>query len=439
MENATNSSFNYDWPNCQSNLEGDLDYQVTMHWHRLTQLQEEADRKQAAKNLSSTPVDEAKLEDLEDLEADLHSRLDQQRSEYQRLQSEADKNPAAKKDTLNNDGNKKMPAADRQQATTLQPRNHQTIPFDRTKAISNKDAEKWLRQHKAKVSLDGVVQANCPIPPQVQQWLENKRREAEALRQLTARPSQRPSARESTANVTSPSSDIMLAPTHIAGWTNTTNQEGGKQDQEEDRKLPAVEHPAFAPRAQTNTSDAGTTIGTIQATATARPIPPQADHPMFSPSNNEMMHKRGISIFEGEVYAPGGINKHLNHHWEKRLADGKLHQPPPPPSTSSDDSDSTPPKRNQKKPAIARKKPAIKRTTGSSVKPQPKQRISLKNRPTTIQAIVFTDPPPNATEKEINKVVSAWFCNNSTRMTKEGIGQCLAPGHTTPQHVQTWM
>ena len=50
----------------------------------------------------------------------------------------------------------------------------------------------------------------------------------------------------------------MPMPTHIAGRTNTTNQEEGKQDQEEDRKLPDVEHPASAPRTQTNTSDAGT-------------------------------------------------------------------------------------------------------------------------------------------------------------------------------------
>jgi len=88
MKNATDSSFDYDWPNCQSELEGDLDYQVAMHWHRLAQLQEEADRKQAAKNLSSIPTDEAKLEDLEDLEADLISRLHQQQSEHQRLQSD---------------------------------------------------------------------------------------------------------------------------------------------------------------------------------------------------------------------------------------------------------------------------------------------------------------------------------------------------------------
>ena len=151
------------------------------------------------------------------------------------------------------------------------------------------------------------------------------------------------------------------------------------------------------------------------------------------------MHpRRRHPYFQGENLCTGGINKHLKHHWEQRLADGKLCQPPPPPSTASDDSDSTPPKCNQKKPAIARKKPAIQKPTGNRAKPQPKQRISLKNRPATIEAIVFTNPPLNATEKEINKAVAAWFPNTSTRMTKEGIVQCLTPGRTTPQHVQTW-
>jgi len=238
MENATNSSFDCNWPNRLSDLEGGLDYQVVQHWNKLKQLQEEADRKQAAKTLSSATADEATLEDLKDLEAYLNSRLDQQRSKHQILQSEADKKPAAKKDTPNDDGDKKMPAADRQQATTPQPRNHQTTPSERAKGISNTDAEKWLRQHKAKVSLDGVVQADCPIPPQAQQWLENERRDAAALRQLAARPSQRANARASVATVSGPSSNIMPTPTHISGPTNTTNEEEGLCHQPQQQPMP---------------------------------------------------------------------------------------------------------------------------------------------------------------------------------------------------------
>ena len=354
-------------------------------------------------------MEEAQLEDLKDFEIDLNN-LDQQRSEYQRLQSEADKKTAAKKGTPNDSEDKKLPAVDRQQPPTPQLRNHQTIPSERTKGISNEDVEKWLCQHKAKASLDGVVQADCPIPPQVQQWLENEQQEVAALRQLavdrqqasaetsgtyntadsptwlrqnnarvapdgvihadrpvplyvhqwignhqcnlavvqqlTARSRPQAIAQAPPTTTTGPPADTLPTLANV-GTTNNTNHAEAKQSQEEDSKLPAVDM----------------TQGVVRVPSTA---PPQADHPVFSPSENTSMHEDGIRILEGKIYAPEGINKRLKRFWEQRLADGKLHQPPTSPPPSSNDSDSTPPKCNRKKPAVARKKPAIKKPTGAN-------------------------------------------------------------------------
>jgi len=74
-------------------LEADLDYQVVQQWikRQWLQLQEEADRKQAAKDTTSTSADAVMLEQLLDLDADLNRGAEQQRSKLQRLQSEADK------------------------------------------------------------------------------------------------------------------------------------------------------------------------------------------------------------------------------------------------------------------------------------------------------------------------------------------------------------
>jgi len=72
-------------------LEADLDYQVVQQWIKFQQLQEEADRKQAAKDTTSTSADAVTLEQLLDLEAHLNRAVDQQRCELQRLQSGANK------------------------------------------------------------------------------------------------------------------------------------------------------------------------------------------------------------------------------------------------------------------------------------------------------------------------------------------------------------
>jgi len=83
------------------------------------------------------------------------------------------------------------------------------------------------------------------------------------------------------------------------------------------------------------------------------------------------------------------------------LQNGKHYNSYTPPSTSSDDSDSTPPKRNQKKPTISRKKPAIKKPTSNSTKSP--NTLPQENRPNSIDPnVLFTGPPPNATEAEIN-------------------------------------
>jgi len=59
--------------------------------------------------------------------------------------------------------------------------------------------------------------------------MENKRRNAAALRQLTARSRQQAKARASTATKTGPSITIMPTLTHSVRATNATNQEEGKQ------------------------------------------------------------------------------------------------------------------------------------------------------------------------------------------------------------------
>jgi len=159
--------------------------------------------------------------------------------------------------------------------------------------------------------------------------------------------------------------------------------------------------------------------------------PPHVDHPAFSPRENKVMQEEGLQTVGEHIYAPQGVNAYLKKFWEKKLAKGELYREPTPPPTSSDDSDSTPPKRSQKKPALARKKTPIQRTP-TNCEPTPSIR-------TLSASAEFTGPPPNTTPAEINQWVALWFRYHPTRTTPEGIVQCLAPGHTTPPWVQTWV
>jgi len=157
------------------------------------------------------------------------------------------------------------------------------------------------------------------------------------------------------------------------------------------------------------------------------------DHPVFSPEINALMRESGIRIVDGIIYAPEGINKFLKRSWELMLKTRKPYNSKTPPSTSSDDSDSTPPKRNQKKPAIARKKPESKQPTGNRTK-SPSLALALQNRLTLIDPndpnTVFTGPPPNATEAEINAWADLWFRHHK-----------FAPrsSATPPPWVQNWI
>jgi len=182
--------------------------------YRRKLLQEENDSKAAADSLDAS-TNEAKEEELQDIEIDLNN-LDQQQSKYRRLQAEANKKPVAQMAKSNDDGDKKMPAkkakssdkkpaakkeppkendkdkrmpaSAHKQAPPLQPhQHHQARPTKKTAIISSAEATQWLRQHKAKVSIkDRSVQADYPIPPQMQQWLDKERREAAALQQHEA-------------------------------------------------------------------------------------------------------------------------------------------------------------------------------------------------------------------------------------------------------------
>jgi len=143
----------------------------------------------------------------------------------------------------------------------------------------------------------------------------------------------------------------------------------------------------------------------------------------------------------GTVHAPGGINTHLRSYIEKKLAAGVLYQPSPTSSNNSDASESAPHKRNPKKPAIARKKPAIKKPTVNrkkTAKPKRKSTPKAEYVPDPAAAAAYANPPPDATEAEISYAVSAWFHHHNARVT-DGVVQCLNPGHTVPQCAQTWM
>ena len=73
------------------------------------------------------------------------------------------------------------------------------------------------------------------------------------------------------------------------------------------------------------------------------------------------------------------------------LKNGKPYNSNAPRSTSSDDSDSTPPKRNQKKPTVARKKPAIKKPSDNRAK-SPSLSLAPQNRLTLIGPNDPNDP-----------------------------------------------
>jgi len=143
------------------------------------------------------------------------------------------------------------------------------------------------------------------------------------------------------------------------------------------------------------------------------------------------MREEGLQIVGNRIYTPQGFNTYLIKFWEKKLATGEQYREPTPPPTSSDDSDSTPPKRNQKKQAIARKKIPNRRPNTTSEPP-----VAIR---TLSASAEFTGPPPHATPAEVDQWVALWFRYHPTRTTQEGTVQCLAPGHTTPPWVQTWV
>ena len=242
--------------------------------YRRKLLQEEIDRQAPASSLLDAPMNEAKGDALKDLEIDINN-LDQQRSEYQRLQAEADRKPAAKPEKSNDDGDKKMPAkraksSDKKPAAKKKPPNDddedKKMPAStRTQVppISRAEATQWLRKHKAKVSIeDGSVYADCPIPPQVQQWLDNERSRAAARRQLEATPSQRPTAspslaRTATSTGTGTPTTRPTPPRNLSPWsvrlTSANNREEGKQDQEVGPTRPVQEGAPYDTTSTTST------------------------------------------------------------------------------------------------------------------------------------------------------------------------------------------
>jgi len=143
-------------------------------------LQVEIDRQAAASSLLDAPTNESEGDTIKDLEIDIND-LDQQRSEYQRLQAEANKKPAAQTAKSNDDGDEKMPAKETKSGNK-KPANDdyedKKMPArtgTQIHPVSSAEATQWLHRHKAKVSIeDGSVYADCPIPPQVQQWLKER-------------------------------------------------------------------------------------------------------------------------------------------------------------------------------------------------------------------------------------------------------------------------
>jgi len=266
----------------------------------------------------------------------------------------------------------------------------------------------WLDNNAFTLSNDGTFYSDSIIPSIVRRWLIRR------------------------------GARLALAPPTVGPTTTVFNAQRGAR--------PSAAPPSVASTASSNSTGApprrrttarpsqngavDTTQGAIRVRRTG---PPHVDHPVFSPKINALMRASGICIVDGIIYAPEGINKFLKRSWELMLKTGKPYNSDTPPSTSSDDSDSTPPKRNQKKPAIARKKPVSKQPTGNSAK-SPSPVLALQSRPTLIDPndpnTVFTGPPPNATEAEINAWVDLWFRHHT-----------FAPRSSTtpPPWVQNWI
>jgi len=342
-------------------------------------LQEEIDRQAAASSLLEAPTNKAKEDALKDLETDLNN-LDQQQSEHQQLQAEADKKPAAKTATSNDDknrpakktkpnddgdkkrpakktkpnddGNKKMPAK------TVQSNDDGNQKMSATKAKSNDDEDK-------KISTTERQQVNtsqtATLTDENNNWLINN-----ILPWL--------SDNNITMNDNGTYCSDSTTPHLMQQWLNLTHLSTLAQEDYETR------------------------LHRMQTTGTG---PPHVDHPVLSPSTNQFMRDTGARMFEGTICAPQGINTHLKRVWEKQLAEGAHCQSPTPPSTSSDDSDSTPPKCNQKRPAIARSKPPTKKPPAKSKRTPPTRTHSA--------SVIFTGPPPNATEAEIHQWVAFWL------------------------------
>jgi len=264
----------------------------------------------------------------------------------------------------------------------------------------------WLDNNGFTLSNDGTFYSDSIIPPIVQQWLIRR-----GARLATAPPSVDPTATVFTAPR---GARLAAAPPSVASTASTNSADAP---------------PRRCPTARPSQNGAvDTTQAAIQVHRTG---PPHVDHPVFSPEINALMRESGIRVVDGIIYAPEGINKFLKRSWELMLKTGKPYNSKTPPSTSSDDSDSTPPKRNQKKPAIARKKPAIKKPSDNRAK-SPSLLLAPQNRLTLIDPndpnTVFTGPPPNATEAEINAWADLWFRHHK-----------FAPSTTPPPWVQNWI
>lgn len=79
-------------------------------------------------------------------------------------------------------------------------------------------------------------------------------------------------------------------------------------------------------------------------------------------------------------------------------------------------------------PAVTRKKAA-----------KAKRNSPPKDTHTTDRATDFAELPPDATDREIEIAMSAWFRKNHATVTSEGVVQSVNPDHTVPQFVQRWM
>jgi len=167
------------------------------------------------------------------------------------------------------------------------------------------------------------VQADCPIPPQIQQWLYNERREAAALRQNEARSSQRPSTNTPT---TTGADKKPAAKTMKSDDVSDTKRPAKKaKNNDKGEKLDDQENPPQVDE-ETEPND-----------APPRPTPPTnlaAEN--WLALNNATPQLNGEILVEGPIQIPTFVQQHAQDWADYSLSLATPFEEPPPDATDEE-------------------------------------------------------------------------------------------------------